>query len=89
MSAKTERFEIRLAEERRNQIKKAAGAVGESETDFVRNAAIERADRILALSSRTLMPAEQFDAMIKSLDTPDEAPALTAAVAQPRRFVRK
>jgi uncharacterized protein (DUF1778 family) len=89
MSTKTERFEIRLAEERRNQIKEAAGAVGESPTEFVRNAAIERADRILALSSRTLMSAEQFDAMIGSLDVADDAPALTKAAAKPRVFVRK
>lgn len=89
MSAKTERFEIRLAEERRNQIKEAAAAIGETETEFVRNAAIERADRILALSSRTLMPAEQFDAMIRSLDIPDEATGLAEIVARPRRFIRK
>ncbi len=89
MSAKTERFEIRLAEERRNQIQEAAGTVGETPTEFVRNAAIERADRILALSSRTLMPAAQFDAMISSLDVADDAPALTKAAAKARAFERK
>ncbi|NNH75902.1 DUF1778 domain-containing protein [Nocardia uniformis] len=89
MSIKSDRFEFRLAEERRSQIQAAAGVVGETEAEFVRNAAIQRADRILALSSRTFMPAEQFDAMIASLDIPDEAPALAAAAAKPRRFTRK
>ncbi|MBU3062652.1 DUF1778 domain-containing protein [Nocardia sp. NEAU-G5] len=89
MSAKTERFEIRLAEDGRNQIEAAASAVGETVTDFVRNAAMQRADQVLALASRTLMPAEQFDAMIRSLDTADDAPELAKAVARGRRFVRK
>jgi len=89
MSIKTERFEIRLAEDGRNQIEAAAGAVGETLTDFVRNAAIQRADQVLALSSRTLMPAEQFDAMIQSLDIADDAPELSKAVARGRRFVRR
>lgn len=89
MSTKTGRFEIRLAEEGRNHIEEAAGAVGETLTDFVRNAAIQRADRILALSSRTLMSAEQFDAMIKSLDVADESSELAELAARPRRYVRK
>ena len=89
MSAKTQRFEIRLAEEGRNQIEEAAGAVGETLTEFVRNAAIQRADHVLALSSRTLMSAEQFDAMIKSLDVADEAPELAELAARTRRYVRK
>ncbi|WP_431956119.1 DUF1778 domain-containing protein [Nocardia lijiangensis] len=89
MSTKTERFEMRLAQDRLRQIQEAAGAIGESPTEFIRNAAIERADRILALSSRTLMPAEQFDAMMSALDVADDAPALTKAAAKPRAFVRK
>ncbi|MQY24620.1 type II toxin-antitoxin system TacA family antitoxin [Nocardia aurantia] len=86
---KTGRFEIRLAEEGRNQIEAAAGVVGETLTDFVRKAAMQRADQVLALSSRTMMPAEQFDEMIRSLDIADEAPALAEAVARGRRFVRR
>ncbi|MGF6885394.1 uncharacterized protein (DUF1778 family) [Nocardia sp. GAS34] len=89
MSSKTERFEMRLTEEGRKQIAAAAGAVGETLTEFVRNAAIQRADQALALSSRALMPAEQFDAMIRSLDIADDAPELAKAVARGRRFVRK
>ncbi|MFQ6226822.1 DUF1778 domain-containing protein [Nocardia sp. NPDC002869] len=89
MTTKTERFELRLDEERRNQIEAAADAVQEKPSEFIRNAAYERADRILALSSRTLMPAEQFDAMMESLDTPDYAPGLAKAAAKPRIFERR
>jgi uncharacterized protein (DUF1778 family) len=89
MSAKTERCEIRLAEDGRDQIEAAAGAIGETLTEFVRNAAIQLADRVLAVSSRMPVPAEQFDAMITSLDVADDAPVLTAIVARSRRFVRK
>ncbi|MGW4842267.1 type II toxin-antitoxin system TacA family antitoxin [Nocardia brasiliensis] len=89
MSPKTERFEIRLAEDGREQIEAAAGAVGETLTEFVRNAAIQRADQVLALSSRTMMSAEQFDAMIRSLDIADDAPELAKAVSRGRRFVRR
>jgi len=34
------------------------------------------------------MPAEQFDALISSLEVPDEAPALLEAASPPRRFSR-
>ena len=89
MSTKPERFEIRLATEGRSQIEEAAQAVGETVTEFVRNAAVQRADRIVALSSRTRMPAEQFDAMLESLDIADEAPVLAQLASRPRRYVRK
>lgn len=88
MTIQSERFEIRLSEQERQQIETAAGTVGESLTDFFRNAAVQRANRVLALASRTLMPAEQFDAMLESLDVADDAPALAAIVARPQRYVR-
>ena len=89
MSTKTERFELRIEEERRDQIEAAADAVQEKPSEFIRNAAYERADRILALSSRTLMSGEQFDLMMASLDTPDYAPGLAKAAAKPRAFRRR
>jgi uncharacterized protein (DUF1778 family) len=89
MSPKTDRFEVRVTSQNREQIRSAAETVSESTSDFIRNAALERADKILALSSRTLMPADQFDALIQSLDTPDDAPDLTQLAAEPRRFSRQ
>ncbi|MGH3886746.1 MAG: hypothetical protein ACRDSZ_09285 [Pseudonocardiaceae bacterium] len=39
-------------------------------------AASVAADRVLARTETTVMPAEQFDAMLAALDVPDDAPAL-------------
>ena len=89
MNTQTERVEVRVAPQSHDQISAAAEKVNETTSEFMRNAALDRADKILALSSRTLMPAEQFDAMIRALDTPDEAPELARLAAQPRRFSRQ
>jgi uncharacterized protein (DUF1778 family) len=89
MNTKTDRVEVRVAPQSHDQISAAAEKVNETTSEFMRNAALDRADKILALSSRTLMPAEQFDAMIRALDTPDEAPELARLAAQPRRFSRQ
>ena len=86
---KTERVEVRVAPQTHEQISAAAQTVNETTSEFMRNAALDRADKILALSSRTLMPAEQFDAMIQALDTPDHAPNLEKLAAKPRRFSRQ
>jgi uncharacterized protein (DUF1778 family) len=88
-TTKTERVEVRVAPQSHEQISAAAEAVHETTSEFMRNAALDRADKILALSSRTLMPAEQFDAMIRALDTPDDAPDLEKLAAQARRFSRQ
>lgn len=88
-TTKTDRLEVRVTPLSRAHISDAAEKVNESVSDFIRNAALDRADKILALSSRTLMPAEQFDALIKSLDVPDEAPNLAKLAAEPRRFARQ
>lgn len=88
MSIKTDRVEVRVEEERHQQIRAAAEAVHEKPSEFIRNAAYERADRILALANHTLMPAEQFDEMMRSLDIADDAPALAKAAAKPRAFTR-
>ncbi|MBF6211354.1 DUF1778 domain-containing protein [Nocardia puris] len=86
---KTERVELRLDKDLQEQIAAAADAVDERVSEFIRKAAFDRADRILALSSRTLMPAAQFDAMMSALDVPDEAPELRKAAAAPRAFTRR
>jgi uncharacterized protein (DUF1778 family) len=88
MTAKSERIEMRVDPERHQIIQAAAAAVHEGTSDFVRRAAMERAERILARTERTLMPAEQFDALLFSLDTADEAPTLARAFTRPRRFKR-
>jgi uncharacterized protein (DUF1778 family) len=88
MTAKTERIEMRAEPEVSARIAEAARAAGTSVSAFVLAAAASAADRILARSDQTLMPADQFDALIESLDVPDAAPRLTQLAKQPRRFTR-
>ena len=88
MATKTQRIEIRADAESQERIIRAASVVHESVSAFVLNAATAAADRVLARADRTLMPAEQFDALLATLDEPDEAPALARAAARRRRYAR-
>jgi uncharacterized protein (DUF1778 family) len=88
-TTKTERVEVRIARQTHDQIRAAAEKVNETTSEFMRIAALDRAEKILALSSRTLMPAEQFDALISALDMADDAPNLEKLASQPRRFIRR
>lgn len=69
-------------------IRRAAELFGESVSSFVLRAASIEANRLLAYADTTLMPAQQFDALIGSLDVPDTAPTLARVAARRRRFVR-
>lgn len=88
MAPKTERIEMRADDESNAKITEAAKAEQVSVSAFVLDAAVKAADHVLARKDVTLMPAEQFDALLASLDTPDEAPALGALARQPRRYVQ-
>ena len=88
MAPKTERIEMRADDESSAKITKAAKAEQLSVSAFVLNAAVRAADHVLARKDVTLMPAEQFDALLSSLNTPDEAPALERLARKPRRYVQ-
>lgn len=88
MSTKSERIEVRVDPERHGVIQDAATRVQETTSDFVRRAAMDRAEKVLARADTTIMPAEQFDALLTSLDIPDSAPTLTRALSRPRGFIR-
>jgi uncharacterized protein (DUF1778 family) len=81
----TERTEIRTV---RHVLRQAAQAQHTSISAFVLDAATTAADVVLARADRTLMPADQFDGLMAALDEPDEAPALAALAAKPRKFRR-
>jgi uncharacterized protein (DUF1778 family) len=66
----------------------AAAARRVSVSAFVLGAATEEAGRVLGRGDLTLMPADQFDALVGALDEPDEAPRLVAAARSPRRYTR-
>jgi uncharacterized protein (DUF1778 family) len=86
MTAKTHRIEMRADAATEGLIVQAAQALGESISSFVLRAARAEASRVLARPDVTLMPAEQFDELLASLDEPDEAPALRRAAQRQRRY---
>jgi uncharacterized protein (DUF1778 family) len=70
-------------------ITQAAAAQRVSVSAFVLDAAAREASRVLGRADLTLMPAEQFDAFVGSLDQADAAPRLAAAAAGERRHRRR
>ena len=88
MAAKTRRIEMRADPDSEARIAQAAALLHQTISAFVLLAAVREADLVLARADTTLMPAEQFDALMSSLQAPDEAPRLLEAASRPRRFSR-
>ncbi len=86
---KTERIELRVSAVDKDAIASAAELEHVSTTVFVRNAVLARVEHVRARSERTLMAAEQFDALVASLDVPDETPNLARAFAHKRKFIQR
>lgn len=89
MAAKTERVEFRMEEESLVRIQRAASAVHEQTSEFVRKAALQRAEDVLRQELVTVMESEQFDALMSSLDVADAASRLAAAARKPAVFKRR
>jgi uncharacterized protein (DUF1778 family) len=89
MTIREARLEFRLDPEIKKKIERAAKLVRESVSAFVEHAAAAAADRVLARTEVTTMPAEQFDELLDSLDAADGAPALARLGETERRYVRK
>jgi uncharacterized protein (DUF1778 family) len=77
----TERLEFRVSREHLDRIARAAQLSGEKVGAFARDAAEERAERVLrAYESTTTVPVEFFDDLWDALDAPAvPSPALAAA----------
>jgi uncharacterized protein (DUF1778 family) len=88
MAIRTKRIEMRADAESEALISAAAAARRVSVSAFVLEAATEEAGRVLGRADLTLMPADQFDALVAALDEPDEAPRLAQAARNPRRYTR-
>jgi uncharacterized protein (DUF1778 family) len=89
MATRNKRIEMRADPESDALITAAAAACHVSVSAFVLEAATEEAGRVLGRADLTLMPADQFDALIAALDKPDEAPRLAEAARSPRRYTRR
>ncbi len=85
---KTRRIEMRTDPDSEARIAAAAASAGQSVSAFVLGAAVREADVVLARADSTVMSVEQFDALVGSLEIADEAPALAAVAAAPRRYAR-
>jgi uncharacterized protein (DUF1778 family) len=86
---KDRRIEMRADADSEQRITQAAAAQHQSVSSFVLAAAVREADIVLARADHTMMPAEQFDSLMSSLDVPDTAPRLQAAAARARRFTQE
>lgn len=86
---KTARIELRVSPEDKDTITSAAAMEQTTTTEFVRLAVLDRARHVRARADRTLMPADQFDALVAALDTPDGTPNLARAFARRRPFVQR
>ena len=89
MAGKTRRIELRAEEATLNRIQQAANVVHEQTSEFVRKAAMQRAEDILRQERVTVMEPEQFDKLMSSLDAADAAPRLAAAARKAAVFKRR
>ena len=89
MAVKTKRIELRAEQATLDRIQRAANLVHEQTSEFVRKAAMQRADDILRQELVTAMEPEQFDKLMSSLDAADDAPRLAAAARKPAVFARR
>lgn len=86
---KTHRIEARVTEDAASIITRAAALVNASVSSFVMDAALEKAETVVTRADRTIMPAEQFDAMISALDDPTPVPQIVRLAARPRQITRR
>lgn len=89
MAVKAKRFELRAEEATLDRIRRAANVEHEQTSEFVRKAAIQRAEDVLRHELVTVMEPEQFDKLMSSLDAADAAPRLAAAARKPAAFTRR
>jgi uncharacterized protein (DUF1778 family) len=88
MTIKAKRLEIRAEAATLDRIQRAASAVDEQMSEFVRKAALQRAEDVLRHELITVMDPAQFDDLMSSLDTADAAPRLAAAARKPSVITR-
>lgn len=91
MANASARLEFRVTPEHKAMIERAAEIAGEPLSSFARDAAEERADRILREhDATTVVPAEFFDELLAALDAPPEPnPALVTAAGRMRETVTR
>ncbi len=90
MATRTARIELRADPQRERRIRYAAELAHKTVTAFVLDAAAEQAEKVIAESSVTYVPADFFDRLWNALDKPPRPNAtLKRAAKQPRRFIQR
>jgi uncharacterized protein (DUF1778 family) len=77
VAVKSDRLEARVSPEQRARLEWAATIAGTSVSAFVVDAAVERAEELVARQMSTTVPADYFDRLLSAIDEPDRAPTLT------------
>ena len=88
MAVKSDRLEARVSPEQRARLELAAGLAGVAVSAFVIDAAVERADELVAAQMSTAVPADYFDRLVAALDEPERAPGLAKAARRAERRPR-
>ena len=82
----TARLEVRVRPESKARIERAAALVHAPVSEFVRSAAEERAEQVMAEhETLTRVPAEFFDDLLAALDAPGEPSSALARAARRAR----
>lgn len=83
----TERWDFRVAPETDRLVRQAAEAAERTLTDFVVDAAVVEAERLLADRTQFVLEAEQWDRFVELLDrSPQENPGLEKLFSKPSVF---
>lgn len=85
MAVKSDRLEARVSPVQRARLEWAANICGTSVSAFVVDAAVERAEELVAAHMSTVVPADYFDRLVAALDEPDRAPTLAKAAQRVKR----
>ncbi len=85
---KDRRVEFRTDAATEALIAEAADLLHVTKSSFVSEVAKREAEKVVARADRTLMAPEVFDALISSLDTPDESPELERLANLPKLIRR-
>lgn len=87
--AATARLELRVRPDTKSRLERAAAVAQVGVSDFVRSAAEDRAEQVLAEhETRTPVPADFYDELLAALDAPSQPnPALSRAAGRARDLV--
>jgi uncharacterized protein (DUF1778 family) len=88
VAVKSDRLEARVSPEQRARLELAATIAGTSVSAFVVDAAVERAEELVAGQMSTTVPADYFDRLLSAIDEPDAAPTLTKVARRVNRRPR-